>query len=197
MQKTGYAFWKRFFDIAVSAVSLALLSPLFLLIALCVKLDSPGNVLFRQKRVGKGKTHFQIYKFRTMVSSAPKDVPTHLVRSSASLITKTGAFLRKTSLDELPQLYNILKGDMSLVGPRPALYNQYDLIAERDKYGANDIRPGLTGLAQIRGRDELEIAVKARYDGEYVKTLSVKTDLRILLRTAVSVFRHEGVRDNA
>lgn len=197
MQSKGYLFCKRLADIAISAVSLALLSPVFLMIALSVKLDSPGNVLFRQKRVGKGKTHFQIYKFRTMVSTAPKDVPTHLVSSSKSLITKTGRFLRKTSLDELPQLYNILRGDMSLVGPRPALYNQYDLIAERDRYGANDVRPGLTGLAQVNGRDELAIPVKAKFDGDYVKTMSVRTDLRILLRTALSVFRHEGVRDNA
>ena len=197
MESKGYMFLKRLGDILISAFFLILLLPVFALIALWIKLDSKGPVFFLQKRVGKGKTHFRIVKFRTMYTSAPKDMPTHLVQNSGSMITKAGRILRKTSLDELPQLWNILKGEMSLVGPRPALYNQYDLIAERDKYRANDVRPGLTGLAQISGRDELEIATKARRDGEYIASMSVRTDIRILFGTFLSVLRHEGVRDNA
>lgn len=197
MHARGYRFMKRTGDILISALSLVLLSPLFLVIAIWIKRDSQGSVFFRQKRVGRGKKLFSILKFRTMYTSAPHDVPTHLVQGAGSMITKAGAFLRRTSLDELPQLWNILKGEMSLIGPRPALYNQKDLIAERDKYHANDVRPGLTGLAQISGRDELEIETKARRDGEYVATMSVKTDMSILLRTFTSVLKHEGVRDNA
>ena len=197
MQSKGYLFLKRLGDILISGLFLILLSPVFAAITLWIKADSKGPVFFRQKRVGKGKTHFMIVKFRTMYTSAPKDMPTHLVQNSGSMITKAGRILRKTSLDELPQLWNILKGEMSLVGPRPALYNQYDLIAERDKYKANDVRPGLTGLAQISGRDELEIATKARRDGEYIASMSALTDISILLRTFLSVLRHEGVRDNA
>lgn len=197
MESKGYMFLKRLGDILISAFFLILLLPVFALIALWIKLDSKGPVFFLQKRVGKGKTHFRIVKFRTMYTSAPKDMPTHLVQNSGSMITKAGRILRKTSLDEIPQLWNILKGEMSLVGPRPALYNQYDLIAERDKYRANDVRPGLTGLAQISGRDELEIATKARRDGEYIASMSVRTDIRILFGTFLSVLRHEGVRDNA
>lgn len=197
MHSTAYRFMKRTGDILISSVALLLLSPVFAAISLWIKADSQGPVFFRQKRVGRNKTHFMIVKFRTMYTSAPKDMPTHLVQNSGSMITKAGRILRKTSLDELPQLWNILKGEMSLVGPRPALYNQYDLIAERDKYKANDVRPGLTGLAQISGRDELEIATKARRDGEYISSMSVITDISILLRTCLSVLRHEGVRDNA
>lgn len=197
MESKGYMFLKRLGDILISAFFLVVLSPVFALIALWIKLDSKGPVFFLQKRVGKGKTHFRIVKFRTMYTSAPKDMPTHLVQNSGAMITKAGRILRKTSLDELPQLWNILKGEMSLVGPRPALYNQYDLIAERDKYKANDVRPGLTGLAQISGRDELEIATKAKRDGEYIACMSVWTDIRILFGTFLSVLRHEGVRDNA
>lgn len=197
MHSTAYRFMKRTGDILISSVALLLLSPVFAAISLWIKADSQGPVFFRQKRVGRNKTHFMIVKFRTMYTSAPKDMPTHLVQNSGSMITKAGRILRKTSLDELPQLWNILKGEMSLVGPRPALYNQYDLIAERDKYKANDVRPGLTGLAQISGRDELEIATKAKRDGEYISSMSAITDISILLRTFLSVLRHEGVRDNA
>ena len=147
---------KRLFDFILSLLGLIILSPVFLVLIVAIKLDSPGPVLFKQKRVGIHKTHFRILKFRTMRIDTPKDMPTHLLKNPEQYITKTGKFLRKTSLDELPQILNILKGDMAIVGPRPALWNQYDLIAERDKYGANDVRPGLTGWAQINGRDELE-----------------------------------------
>ena len=164
-----YACIKRGIDFVLSLLGLAVLSPVFLALIIAIKIDSPGPILFRQKRVGIHKTHFAILKFRTMRIDTPKDVPTHLLQNPEQYITKVGRFLRKTSLDELPQIINILKGDMAIVGPRPALWNQYDLIEERDKYGANDIRPGLTGWAQINGRDELEIPVKARFDGEYVE----------------------------
>ncbi|MDO4741117.1 MAG: sugar transferase [Eubacteriales bacterium] len=197
MHNKAYLFCKRTGDVLLSALALLLLSPVFAALALWIKADSPGPVFFRQKRVGKDKTHFMIVKFRTMHTTAPKDMPTHLVRDSGAMITKSGRILRRTSLDELPQLWNILKGEMSLVGPRPALYNQYDLIAERDKYNANAVRPGLTGLAQISGRDELAIGTKAKRDGEYVASMSATVDLSILLRTFLSVIRHEGVRDNA
>ena len=149
--------------------------------------------MFTQKRVGLHKTHFNIYKFRTMSIDTPKDTPTHLLENPDKYITKAGAFLRKTSLDELPQILNILKGEMSVIGPRPALWNQYDLIAEREKYGANDIRPGLTGWAQINGRDELPIDIKARYDGEYVKKMSLAFDARCFIGTIVCVLRKDGV----
>lgn len=197
MQSKVYLCIKRVGDLLLSAIALIILSPVFAGIALWIRLDSKGPVFFLQKRVGKGKTHFQIVKFRTMYTTAPRDVPTHLVHNSGAMITRAGAFLRKTSLDELPQFWNILKGDMSLVGPRPALYNQYDLIAERDKYHANDVRPGLTGLAQISGRDELAIETKAKRDGEYVANMSLKKDISILARTFFSVLKHDGVRDNA
>ena len=160
-----YACIKRGIDFVLSLLGLAVLSPVFLALIIAIKIDSPGPILFRQKRVGIHKTHFAILKFRTMRIDTPKDVPTHLLQNPEQYITKVGRFLRKTSLDELPQIINILKGDMAIVGPRPALWNQYDLIEERDKYGANDIRPGLTGWAQINGRDELEIPVNARFDG--------------------------------
>ena len=156
-------FFKRLIDILLSAAGLLVLSPILLVIAILIKLDSKGPVLFKQKRVAKGKEHFQILKFRTMYADVPKDVPTHLLADPESKITKIGRFLRKSSLDELPQIWNILVGEMSIIGPRPALWNQFDLLAERDKYGANDVRPGLTGLAQIMGRDELPIEIKAKY----------------------------------
>lgn len=186
-------FFKRAIDLLVSIVGFIILLPVFLILMLAVKLDSPGSVFFKQKRVGKGKGHFQILKFRTMRTDTPKDMPTHLLANPDSYITKTGKFLRKTSLDELPQIINIIKGDMSIIGPRPALWNQYDLIAERDKYGANDIMPGLTGWAQINGRDELEIDVKASLDGEYVKKLSLGFDIKCFFGTIKSVLKRDGV----
>lgn len=184
---------KRGMDMVVSLLGLVILSPVFLLLIIAIKADSKGPILFKQKRVGIHKTYFSIYKFRTMRIDTPKDVPTHLLKNPEQYITKTGKFLRKTSLDELPQIVNILKGDMAIVGPRPALWNQYDLIAERDKYGANDILPGLTGWAQINGRDELEIEEKARLDGEYVRHMGFFFDVRCIVRTFTSVLRHEGV----
>lgn len=184
---------KRGLDIIFSAVGLILLSPVFIILVVCIKLDSKGPVFFKQKRVGLHKKLFPILKFRTMRIDTPKDCPTHLLKNPDQYITKTGAFLRKTSLDELPQIFNILKGDMSIVGPRPALWNQEDLIAERDKYGANDVVPGLTGWAQINGRDELPIPVKAKLDGFYVEHLSFWLDIKIIVMTFFSVLRHEGV----
>lgn len=180
MYKNGI---KRIIDILFSLLAIIILSPLLLVLAVWIKLDSKGPVLFKQKRVGKNKTHFNILKFRTMYADTPKDVPTHLLKNPDAMITKSGRFLRKSSLDELPQLFNILVGDMSLIGPRPALWNQYDLIAERDKYGANDILPGLTGYAQITGRDELPIPVKAERDGYYAKNLSFWFDVKIFFGT--------------
>jgi len=158
-----------------------------------IKLDSPGPVLFRQKRVGMKKTYFNILKFRTMHIDAPHDIPTHMLSNPEQYITKIGRFLRKTSLDELPQIVQIFTGRMSIIGPRPALWNQNDLITERDKYGANDIRPGLTGWAQINGRDKLEIREKARLDGEYVKRMSFLFDCRCFFGTILSVLRRDGV----
>ena len=184
---------KRGLDILLSFIALMVLSPFFLLIAVWVKLDSPGPVLFKQKRVGRGKTHFNILKFRTMRSDTPRDVPTHLLKDPEAYITKSGRFLRRTSLDELPQIWNIFVGQMSIVGPRPALWNQYDLLEERDKYGANDVTPGLTGWAQVNGRDELEIPVKARLDGEYAARLSFGMDLKCFLLTIAGVLTHKGV----
>ena len=186
-------YLKRLLAIVLSLAGIILLG--WLLIALCIaiKLDSPGPVLFKQKRVGLGKSHFYILKFRTMRTDTPKDMPTHLLANPDQYITRVGKFLRKTSLDELPQLFNILWGDMAVIGPRPALWNQFDLIAERDKYGANDVRPGLTGWAQINGRDELPIDVKARYDGEYVENMSFLFDCKCFFGTIVSVLKHDGV----
>ena len=186
-------FGKRLIDILLSACGILVLSPVLLVLVIAIKLDSPGPVLFKQKRVGIHKTHFHILKFRTMRIDTPRDTPTHLLENPEQWITKVGGFLRKTSLDELPQLFNILAGHMAIVGPRPALWNQFDLIAERDKYGANDIRPGLTGWAQINGRDELEIDVKARYDGEYVERMSLAFDTRCILGTVTAVLRRDGV----
>lgn len=184
---------KRIIDFILSLVAIVIFSPFLLLIAILIKLDSEGPVLFKQKRIGMHKTHFYMLKFRTMRIDSPKDVPTHLLENPDQWITRMGKILRKTSLDELPQLFNIIKGEMSIIGPRPALWNQYDLIAERDKYGANDVRPGLTGWAQVNGRDELPIEVKARYDGEYVQKMSFMFDLKCLLKTVVSVVKGEGV----
>ena len=184
---------KRALAIVLSLVGILVLGWLLILLSIAIKLDSPGPVLFRQKRVGLGKSHFYILKFRTMRIDTPGDMPTHLLVNPEQYITRVGRFLRKTSLDELPQLFNILAGHMAIVGPRPALWNQFDLIAERDRYGANDIRPGLTGWAQINGRDELEIDVKARYDGEYVERMSLAFDTRCILGTVTAVLRRDGV----
>lgn len=186
-------FFKRMLDVILSLCGLVILSPMFLLLAVWIKLDSPGPVFFKQKRVGKHKTYFNILKFRTMRTDAPHDMPTHLLENPESFITGSGAFLRKTSLDELPQIINILKGEMSVVGPRPALWNQEDLLSERDRYGANDVTPGLTGWAQVNGRDELEIEEKARLDGEYVHQLTFKMDATCVLMTVGSVLRQKGV----
>ncbi len=186
-------FGKRLIDFLLASCGIVVLSPLLLVLVIAIKLDSPGPVLFRQKRVGLHKTHFSILKFRTMRIDTPKDTPTHLLENPAQWITRVGGFLRKTSLDELPQIFNIFSGQMSIIGPRPALWNQYDLIAERDKYGANDVLPGLTGWAQINGRDELPIDVKARLDGEYVQRLSLGFDIKCFFGTISSVLRHDGV----
>lgn len=180
-------------DFILSLTAIIILFPVLLILVIAIKAESRGPIFFKQKRVGIHKSHFMIYKFRTMRIDTPKDVPTHLLKNPDQYITKVGHFLRKTSLDELPQLINIVKGDMAIVGPRPALWNQYDLIAERDKYHANDILPGLTGWAQINGRDELEIPVKAKLDGEYVKKMSFLFDLRCLFGTVFSVLRSDGV----
>ena len=184
---------KRAIDFIVSLCGLIVLSPVFLILCAWIKLDSKGPIFFKQKRVGIHKTHFNILKFRTMYIDTPKDMPTHLLTNPEQYITKVGKFLRKTSLDELPQIINILKGEMSIIGPRPALWNQYDLLAERDKYGANDVMPGLTGWAQINGRDELEIDVKAKLDGEYVKRMSLLFDVRCFVGTIFSVLKSDGV----
>lgn len=188
---------KRILDFALSLLSLIVFSPLLGILALLVKLTSPGPVLFKQKRVGIHKQYFTIYKFRTMRKDAPSDKATHLLKNAKGYITPVGRFLRKSSLDELPQLVNIIKGEMAIVGPRPALYNQYDLIAERDKYGANDVLPGLTGLAQVDGRDELPIAEKAKRDGYYANHISFGLDCKLILRTFFSVIRFEGVVEGA
>lgn len=188
-----YKYLKRPLDFLISLIALIILSPLFLLIAIWIKINSKGPVFFRQKRVGKNKELFEIYKFRSMRIDTPSDMPTHMLSNPEAFITSSGKFLRKTSLDELPQLINIIKGDMAIIGPRPALWNQYDLIEERDKYKANDIRPGLTGWAQINGRDELEIPVKAKLDGDYVERMSFVFDIKCFVGTIISVFRSDGV----
>ena len=184
---------KRIIDFILSLCGLIILSPVFIILCIWIKLDSKGPILFKQKRVGINKTHFNIYKFRTMYIDTPKDMPTHMLNDPDQFITRAGKFLRKTSLDELPQIINIIKGEMAIIGPRPALWNQYDLIEERDKYHANDVRPGLTGWAQINGRDELEIDVKARLDGEYVKRISFLFDLKCFFGTITSVLKSDGV----
>lgn len=192
-----YNGFKRFFDIFSSSAAILLLSPLLLTVAILIKATSKGPVLFKQKRVGRGKNHFMIWKFRTMRTDTPKDCPTHMLENPDRYITGVGKFLRKTSLDELPQLFNILAGQMSVIGPRPALWNQYDLITERDKYGANDIRPGLTGWAQINGRDELPITEKAALDGEYVEKYGLKMDVKCLFGTVKQVLTGAGVVEGA
>ncbi|QAY67781.1 sugar transferase [Paenibacillus protaetiae] len=189
----NYLMFKRLSDFILSFIGLVILSPVFLLLVVLIKLDSKGPVLFRQKRIGKDKREFHILKFRTMRTDTPKDTPTHLLSSPDVYITKVGKVLRKTSLDELPQLWNIFVGQMSIIGPRPALWNQYDLIAERDKYRANDILPGLTGWAQINGRDELPIDIKAKLDGEYVEKLGIVMDARCFFKTIGSVLKSDGV----
>ena len=188
-----YSTVKKILDRVLAMIGMILLSPVFLILIVAIRLDSKGPVLFRQKRVGIHKTHFYILKFRTMRTDTPKDMPTHLLENPEQYITKTGRFLRKTSLDELPQIINILKGDMAIVGPRPALWNQFDLIAERDKYGANDVLPGLTGWAQVNGRDELPIPLKAKLDGEYVEKIGFVMDVKCLVKTVFSVVKQDGV----
>ena len=188
-------FVKRILDIVLSGLAILMLSPLFLAIALWIRLDSEGPVFFRQTRIGIHKTQFEILKFRTMRKDAPKNVPTHLFGDSGSWITRAGRIIRRTSLDELPQIFQIFTGKMSFVGPRPALWNQYDLIAERDKYGANDVLPGLTGWAQVNGRDELSVTEKARYDGEYAAHITFGMDLKCLWRTISTVVTRRGFHE--
>jgi O-antigen biosynthesis protein WbqP len=184
---------KRGIDIVAALLGMVLASWLYVLIAIAIKIDDPGPVFFTQKRVGIHKTYFKLIKFRSMKMSTPHDRPTHLLEDPEEYITRVGRFLRKTSLDEIPQLWNILVGDMSIIGPRPALWNQEDLLEERDKYGANDVKPGLSGWAQINGRDELGIEEKARLDGEYVQKISFSFDCKCFFGTIFSVLRHEGV----
>ena len=188
-----YKFIKRILDIILSLCGMIVLSPLFLVLIIAIKLDSKGPVLFKQKRIGLHKKHFFILKFRTMRIDTPKDTPTHLLENPEQWITKIGKFMRKTSLDELPQIWNIFVGDMSIIGPRPALWNQYALIEERDRYGAHDVLPGLTGWAQINGRDELPIKQKAELDGYYVKNMSFALDCRCFFGTILSVLKSDGV----
>lgn len=190
-------FIKRVIDILFSFTGLILLTPVFLVFAMAIKLDSKGPVFFRQRRIGKNKREFAILKFRTMKIDAPRDTPTHLLKKPEKYITAVGRFLRGSSLDELPQLLNILKGDMSIVGPRPALWNQHDLIAERDKNGANGVRPGLTGWAQVNGRDRLSIKTRAELDGYYVKRMGPLLDIEILLKTPLIVLRKEGINEGS
>lgn len=186
-------FIKRFIDIVLSTLAIIVLAIPMAIIALIIKITDPGPAIFKQKRVGKNKTYFELYKFRSMKMDTPRDCPTHLLENPEQYITRIGKFLRKSSLDELPQIFNIWTGKMSIIGPRPALWNQDDLVAERDKYGANDVRPGLTGWAQINGRDELEIPVKAKLDGEYVEKLSFGFDLKCFFGTIGSVLKSDGV----
>lgn len=184
---------KRVLDVVLSVGILIGVWPVMLIAAIAIKVEDPkGPVIFKQIRVGKDKKPFKIYKFRSMWTETP-DVPTHLLSDPNQFITKTGAFLRKTSIDEVPQVWNILKGDMSFVGPRPSLFSQEDLIEERDKLNVHSVRPGLTGLAQVSGRDELPIPVKAAYDGEYIEKMSFKLDVNLFFRTFVSVAKSEGV----
>ena len=184
---------KRVIDLVLSVLAAVILSPVFLILFIAIKVDTPGPIFFKQKRVGINKTHFNILKFRTMRIDTPKDTPTHLLGNPDQYITKVGKFLRKTSLDELPQIFNIIKGEMAIIGPRPALWNQYDLIAERDKYNANDVRPGLTGWAQINGRDELPIDVKSELDGEYIQKMNFAFDVKCFVGTITSVLKSDGV----
>ena len=186
-------FFKRVLDIVLSFIGIVFAAIPMLIVAVIIKLDSPGPVFFRQKRVGKNKKYFTIIKFRSMPITAPHDMPTHQLENPESMLSGFQRFERRMSIDELPQLFNILIGDMSIIGPRPALWNQEDLIAERDKYGANGVRPGLTGLAQISGRDEITIPVKARLDGEYIEKMSFGFDCKCFFGTVVADLKHEGV----
>lgn len=186
-------FFKRLIDIVLSFLALIVLSWLYLGLIIAIKIDDPGPAFFTQKRVGIHKTFFKLHKFRSMKMSTPHDIPTHQLDNPEQYITRVGKFLRKSSLDELPQIWDIFIGKMSIIGPRPALWNQDDLVAERDKYGANDVKPGLTGWAQINGRDELEIPVKAKFDGEYIEKLGFGFDLKCFFGSIVSVFKSDGV----
>ena len=186
---------KRIIDFMLALLGLIILSPLYLVIIIAIKLDSKGPVLFEQERMTQHKQTFKIYKFRTMRTDTPHNMPTHMLAHADSFITPVGKFLRKTSLDELPQLLNIIEGEMSIIGPRPCLMNQTDLIIERDKYAANDVKPGLTGLAQISGRDELPIPVKAKYDGDYCQKITFLGDIKLFFETTISVLKHDGVKE--
>ena len=188
-----YLAFKRFYDTVGALIALILLSPIFTILILLIKIDSKGPILFKQKRIGRHKKHFNILKFRTMKIDTPKDTSTHLLKNPEQYITRLGKFLRKSSLDELPQIINILKGDMSIIGPRPALWNQYDLIEERDKYNVHILYPGITGYAQIKGRDTLAITDKAKLDGYYVKHVSLILDIKIFILTFISIFKSDGV----
>ena len=188
-----YFAFKRFYDTVGAFIGLILLSPIFVIIIILIKLDSKGPIFFKQVRIGRHKKHFNILKFRTMKIDSPKDTPTHLLKNPDQYITRLGRFLRKSSLDELPQIINILKGNMSIIGPRPALWNQYDLTEERDKYNVHKLYPGITGYAQIKGRDTLPIPDKAKLDGYYVKHISLWLDIKIFILTFVSVFRSDGI----
>lgn len=188
-------YMKRVIDFVLALLGLIILSPVYLIIIIAIKLDSKGPVLFEQERMAQNKTSFKIYKFRTMRVDTPHNMPTHMLAHAGSFITRVGKILRKTSLDELPQLLNILKGEMSIIGPRPCLLNQTDLIAARDEYGANAVKPGLTGLAQISGRDELPIPVKAKYDGDYCQKITFIGDAKLFLGTILSVLEHDGVKE--
>ena len=187
-------FGKRLIDILLSGVGILVLAPVYLLLAIAIKIDDPGPVFFTQKRVGIHKSHFQILKFRTMKMETPRDVPTHLLKNPEQYITRVGKILRKLSLDELPQIFQIFTGEMSIIGPRPALWNQFDLIDERDKYGANDVRPGLTGWAQVSGGYDLLPEEKIVFDMEYIEKMSVGMDLKCIFKTVRLVFTHEGAR---
>lgn len=192
-KKSIYSFFKRCFDLFCSFLAIIILFLPMLIVAIAIKIDSKGPVFFKQDRIGKNKKIFKILKFRSMYTDTDPNAPTHQLGNANSHITKVGKFIRKTSIDELPQLFNIFAGQMSFVGPRPALWNQDDLVAERDKYHANEVKPGLTGLAQISGRDELEIPIKAKFDGDYVEKRGFFYDISLLFRTVFSVFKHEGV----
>jgi len=191
-KKKKYVAIKRVFDIAIALAVIIILIPLFILVVLAIKIESKGPIVFKQKRVGIKKTHFYIFKFRTMRIDTPKDTPTHMLENPQQWITKVGGVLRKTSIDELPQIFNIIKGEMSFIGPRPALWNQHDLIEERDNYGANDVLPGLTGWAQINGRDTISIKEKAQFDGVYSKEISLLMDMKCLVGTVVCVLKKDG-----
>ena len=190
-------FFKRLIDIILSGIGIIVLTPVWIVLAIAIKSDDPGPVFFKQKRIAQNKDgeirYFNIFKYRSMKTSTPKDTPTHLLSNPEQYITSTGKFLRKTSLDELPQIFNIFLGQMSIIGPRPALWNQEDLYSEREKYGANHVKPGLTGWAQINGRDELEIDAKAKLDGEYVEKMSFLFDCKCFFGTIFSVLKHDGV----